>query len=132
MSAFHATSVGQAVHSGSHGASRSPRRNDHAHLGESHARRRGAPAGKLADVELHFAGGELDGLRLIGFAVWARRDGGGKNVTFPARQFTVRGERRSYTLLRSIENVEAEKRLREFVLQAYAGYDNEPAATVAR
>ena len=33
----------------------------------------GAPAGKLADVELHFAGGELDGLRLIGFAVWARR-----------------------------------------------------------
>ena len=91
----------------------------------------GAPAGKLADVELHFAGGELDGLRLIGFAVWARRDGGGKNVTFPARQFTVRGERRSYTLLRSIENVEAEKRLREFVLQAYAGYDNEPAATCA-
>jgi hypothetical protein len=83
----------------------------------------GAPAGKLADVELHFAGGELDGLRLIGFAVWARRDGGGKNVTFPARQFTVRGERRSYTLLRSIENVEAEKRLREFVLQAYKAYE---------
>ena len=83
----------------------------------------GAPAGKLADVELHFAGGQLDGLRLIGFAVWARRDGGGKNVTFPARQFTVRGERRSYTLLRSIENVEAEKRLREFVLQAYNAYE---------
>ena len=50
---------------------------------------RSVPAGKLADVELHFAGGELDGLKLIGFAVWARRDGGGKNVTFPARQFTV-------------------------------------------
>ena len=92
----------------------------------------GAPAGKLADVELHFAAGELDGLRLIGFAVWARRDGGGKNVTFPARQFTVRGERRSYTLLRSIENVDAEKRLREFVLRAYAGFDNEPAPTGAR
>jgi hypothetical protein len=82
----------------------------------------GAPAGKLADVELHFAGGELDGLRLIGFAVWARRDGRGKNVTFPARQFTVRGERRNCTL-RSIENVEAEKRLREFVLQAYNAYE---------
>lgn len=52
---------------------------------------RSVPAGKLADVELHFAGGELDGLKLIGFAVWARKDGGGKNVTFPARQFTVHG-----------------------------------------
>jgi len=74
---------------------------------------RSVPAGKLADVELHFAGGELDGLRLIGFAVWARRDGGGKNVTFPARQFTVHGERRHFSLLRSIEGTEAEKKLKE-------------------
>ncbi len=42
------------------------------------------PAGKLADAEIHFAGGDLDGLKLIGFAVWARRDGHGQNVTFPA------------------------------------------------
>ncbi len=40
------------------------------------------PPGKLADAELHFTGGELDGLKLIGFAVWARRDGHGENVTF--------------------------------------------------
>ena len=71
------------------------------------------PAGKLADVELHFAGGELDGLKLIGFAVWSRRDGGGKNVTFPARQFTVHGERRHYSLLRPVEDVQAEKRLKD-------------------
>jgi hypothetical protein len=75
-----------------------------------------------------FRGWPVDGLKLIGFAVWARRDGGGQNVTFPARQFTVRGERRSYTLLRAIENTEAEKRLRNFVLQAYMAYDDEPAA----
>jgi len=31
------------------------------------------PPSKLADAELHFTGGELDGLRLIGFAIWARR-----------------------------------------------------------
>lgn len=73
-----------------------------------------APAGKLADVELHFAGGELDGLRLIGFAVWSRRDGGGRSVTFPARQFTVHGERRHYSLLRSVEDVQAERRLRRW------------------
>ena len=47
----------------------------------------GAPPGKLADAELIFEAGSgpLSGLRLIGFAVWERRDGG-KNVTFPARQ----------------------------------------------
>ena len=37
--------------------------------------------GKLADAELRFTGGELDGLKLIGFAIWARRDGTGQNVT---------------------------------------------------
>lgn len=82
-----------------------------------------APAGKLADVELHFAGGELDGLKLIGFAVWARKDGGGKNVTFPARQFTVHGERRHYSLLRSVEDVQAEKRLKDVLLQAYLTHE---------
>ena len=84
---------------------------------------RSVPAGKLADVELHFAGGELDGLRLIGFAVWARRDGGGKNVTFPARQFTVHGERRHFSLLRSIEGTEAEKKLKDVLLRAYTAHE---------
>ena len=42
--------------------------------------------GKLADAELHFTEGVLDGLKLVGFAVWERRGGGGRNVTFPARQ----------------------------------------------
>jgi hypothetical protein len=76
------------------------------------------PAGKLADVELHFAGGELGGLRLIGFAVWSWREGSGQNVTFPSRQFTVHGEKRHYTLLRSVEDAQAEKRLKAVVLQA--------------
>ena len=58
--------------------------------------------GKLADAELHFTGGELDGLRLIGFSIWARKDGTGQNVTFPARQFTTNGQRRSFLMLRAI------------------------------
>ena len=37
-------------------------------------------AGKLADAEIHFTGGELDGLKLVGFAIWQRRDGKGQNV----------------------------------------------------
>ena len=83
------------------------------------------PPGKLADAELHFAGGELNGLKLIGFAVWARRDGKGQNVTFPARQFTVHGERRSFLLLRAISDQAAQDRLRELVLQAYTAYVQE-------
>ena len=41
----------------------------------------------------------LSGMKLVGFAVWERRDGG-RNVTFPARQYSVNGERRSFALLR--------------------------------
>jgi hypothetical protein len=36
------------------------------------------------------AGGDLDGLKLIGFSVWKRRDAAGRTVTLPARQYTVR------------------------------------------
>src|SRR5205809_8139296 len=81
------------------------------------------PAGKLADAELHFTGGVLDGLKLIGFSVWERRSGGGRNVTFPARQYAVNGERRSFALLRPIADVSAQERVRDLVLQAYTKYE---------
>ena len=38
---------------------------------------KGNPTGKLADAELHFAEGPLEGLKLIGFSVWEQRRGGG-------------------------------------------------------
>ncbi len=44
---------------------------------------KGNPPGKLADAELHFIDSELDGLKLIGFGIWERRGGTGRNVTFP-------------------------------------------------
>ncbi len=77
------------------------------------------PPGKLADAELHFADGPLDGLRLIGFAIWERRTGGGRNVTFPARAFSVNGERRSFSLLRPIADSTAQNRIRDLILEAY-------------
>ena len=89
---------------------------------------KGNPPGKLADAELHFSSGPLDGLKLIGFAVWERRSGNGRNVTFPARQYSVNGERRSFALLRPIVDVTAQERIRELVLQAYA--ESEAAAEV--
>ena len=84
---------------------------------------KGNPAGKLADAELHFSDGVLDGLKLIGFAVWERRTGNGRNVTFPARQYAVNGERRSFALLRAISDNSAQERIRDLVLQAYAEYE---------
>ena len=78
------------------------------------------PPGKLADAELHFTDGVLAGLKLIGFSIWERRVGGGRNVTFPARQYTVNGDRRSFSLLRPIADSTAQDRIREMVLQAYA------------
>ena len=83
--------------------------------------RTNAPAGKLADAELHFTEGALEGLKLIGFTVWERRGGGGgRNVTFPARQYTVNGDRRSFALLRPIVDTTAQDGIREAVLEAYA------------
>jgi len=66
-------------------------------------------------------------LKLIGFAVWERKTGNGRNVTFPARQYSVNGERRSYSLLRPVGDVTAQDRLRDLILQAYAEYEAQAA-----
>ena len=90
---------------------------------------KGNPPGKLADAELHFAGGPLDGLKLVGFGVWERKQGG-RNVTFPARQYSVNGERRSYSLLRPIADTASQDTLRDLILEAYKEYEMELAEAV--
>src|SRR5262245_1987783 len=90
---------------------------------------KGNPPGKLADAELHFTEGPLEGLKLIGFAIWERRAGTGRNVTFPARQYSVNGERRSFALLRPLTDAAAQDRIRDLVLDAYA--EAEESAAVA-
>jgi hypothetical protein len=82
---------------------------------------KGNPAGKLADAELHFAEGPLAGLKLIGFAIWERRNASGHNVTFPARSYSVNGSTRSFVLLRP------QDQLRDRILRAYAEYAAEVA-----
>ena len=80
---------------------------------------KGHPPGKVADVELHFTEGPLAGLKLVGFSIWERRGGTGRNVTFPARSYSINGERRSYALLRPVVDVAAQDRVRELILEAY-------------
>jgi hypothetical protein len=88
---------------------------------------KGNPPGKLADAELHFTAGPLEGLKLIGFSVWERKSGGGRNVTFPARQYSVNGERRSFALLRPMADAKGQERVRDAILEAYASYEAERA-----
>jgi hypothetical protein len=87
----------------------------------------GKPAGKLADAELHFEDGPLDGLKLVGFAIWERGEAGVRSVTFPARQFSVNGERRSFSLLRPATDAAAHIALRDHILGAYAEFERHAA-----
>ena len=93
---------------------------------------KGNPPGKLADAELHFQDGPLQGLKLIGFGIWERRSGNGRNVTFPARQYSVNGERRSFALLRPVVDAAAQNAIRERILEAFAEYEEQEAHPVGR
>lgn len=84
------------------------------------------PAGKVADAELHFTTGPLEGLKLIGFAIWERKSGTGRNVTFPSRQYAVNGERRTFAMLRPVYDTTAQDRVRDLILEAYAAHEATP------
>src|SRR6202790_4636850 len=88
---------------------------------------KGNPPGKLADAELHFSEGPLEGLKLIGFGIGEPRGGNGRNVTFPARSNRVNGERRSFALLRPIVDVTSQSKLRELILEAFQEYEAQAA-----
>ena len=88
---------------------------------------KGNPPGKLAEAELHFSDGPMEGLKLIGFSIWERRGGHGRNVTFPARSYVVNGDRRSYALLRPIVDSTAQSRLRDLILEAFQEFEERAA-----
>lgn len=92
-----------------------------------HSNDTGTVPGKLADAEVLFSDGLFDGLKLVGFAVWERK-GGGRTVTFPARTYSVGGERRSFSLLRPVVEITAHDRVRDAILDAYKVFETEVAA----
>ena len=88
---------------------------------------KGNPPGKLAEAELHFSDGPLEGLKLIGFSIWERRGGNGRNVTFPARSYAINGERRTYALLRPIVDSTGQEKLRQMILDAFQEFEERAA-----
>src|SRR5476649_993595 len=93
---------------------------------------KGNPPGKLADAELHFGGeSPLAGLKLIGFSIWERRGGNGRNVTFPARSYAINGDRRRFALLRPVVDTTAQTGVRERILEAYAEYEERSEAAAS-
>ena len=102
----------------------------------------GNPPGKLADAELHFGDGDshthadgvtvcdqcaLDGLDLIGFAIWERRGGQGRVVTFKALTYEVGGQRRSFAPRR----LTASDRIRDIILAAYVTWEDSQKRTAS-
>jgi hypothetical protein len=49
------------------------------------------------------------------------------NITYPARSFSVNGERRSFALLRPIADSAASEALRDTILAGYAEYEQAQA-----
>jgi hypothetical protein len=71
----------------------------------------------------------LAGLKLVGFAVWQRATTSSRNVTFPARQYSINGERRSFSLLRPLTTEAGQDRVRELILDAYAALEADAEVT---
>ncbi len=80
----------------------------------------GAPTGKLADVELLFTAGTLEGLKLLRFTTWEGRGGKSPSVSLPSRQYMFNGERRHFTPLRPTGNTQTQDTLRDTVVAMFA------------
>ena len=91
---------------------------------------RGVPQAKLADAEILFDEGVLQGLKLVGFTIWEGREG--RHVTFPSRPFIVNNERGSFSVLRPVRDSNAQEPLRQLILQAFVEFQHQAAALLAR
>jgi hypothetical protein len=85
---------------------------------------RDGPPGKLADAELHFRLGPLEGMKLVGFGIWEHANGVDLTVTFPTDHYSVNGERRRFVLLRPIADQGLNRVVRDLILDAYAAYES--------
>jgi len=81
------------------------------------------PPGKVADAELHFRIGPLEGMKLVGFGIWEHANGLDLTVTFPTDHYSVAGDRRRFVLLRPIADPAVNETVRNLILDAYAAHE---------
>ena len=84
----------------------------------------GTPASKLADVEIHFEGGFLAGLKLVGCSVWRSKKGEAPTVLVPSRSYATAGGVRYYELMRpstddADDGRKTVKRFKEYIRDEY-------------
>lgn len=91
----------------------------------------GNPPGRLADAELHFTSGPLEGLKLVGFGIWQREPGAKPHVTLPSRRYTAEGALRSFALLRPVSDRGTSDRVRDMLLEAYAEHEKQATGPVS-
>ena len=73
---------------------------------------------KIADVDVRFTHGLLEGITLIGFTVWERRDRDGhRHVKFPQAEVISRGRRKRFAFM-LIEGINAAAALKARILAA--------------
>ena len=84
-------------------------------------RKENPPARHLADMEVIFEDGALEGLKLTGFALWLGKEDGEVYVTLPSRKISEDGkEARYYDLLRSVTaSSDTIKAFKARVVEAY-------------
>ena len=109
----------------------------------------GTPAGKLADVEIHFEEGLLAGLKLVGCSVWRSKKGEAPTVLVPSRSYATAAGVRYYELLRPSadgsataagngedpEGKQTVRRFKEYIREEYckiAALPDEPAKAAER
>jgi hypothetical protein len=63
----------------------------------------------------------------VGASISERRGGSGRNVTMPARQYRISGERRSFALLRPIADSTGQDNLRQTIPAAHAEFEEQQA-----
>lgn len=80
---------------------------------------RNGPERLVSDAEVHFQHGPLDGLKLVGFALWRGADGS-IYTTFPARVVGQGSERRFFDFVRSADGTAAPLRVvKAWIMDAF-------------
>lgn len=77
-----------------------------------------SPAWKLAEAEISFEGGVLDGVKLTGFTITEGRDGK-LRLTMPQKEYLKGGQKQYWDFIQPVLHPTSIGRLRDTILDEY-------------